>query len=60
MVAVYVPAATNEGSAFAHHVVLIWTVEGHTYGIGLHNVAGLRKTLALDTALAKGIKLVAP
>jgi hypothetical protein len=31
---VYVPPATNEGSAFMHHVVLIWSVGGHTYGIG--------------------------
>ena len=60
MAAVYVPPETNEGSAFARHVVLIWTARGHTYGIGFHNVRGLRQTLALDTALAKGIKLVTP
>jgi hypothetical protein len=60
MAAVYVPPETNEGSAFARHVVLIWTVRGHTYGIGFHNVRGLRQTLVLDTALAKGINLVTP
>jgi hypothetical protein len=60
MRAVYVPPATNDGSAFAHHVVLIWTVGDHTYGVGFHNVGGLRKTLALDTELARGIKLVPP
>jgi hypothetical protein len=48
--AVYVPAKTNEGSSFAGHVVLIWTVSGHTYGVGFHEVQSLRQTLALDVA----------
>jgi hypothetical protein len=60
MRAVYVPPRTNDGSAFARHVVLIWTVGGHTYGIGFHNVHGLRPTLDLDAALARGLSLVAP
>jgi hypothetical protein len=60
MRAVYVPFGTNDGSAFARHVVLIWTVGDHTYGIGFHNVHGLRKTLALNVALARGIRLVTP
>jgi hypothetical protein len=58
MRAVYAPRKTNEGSAFADHVVLIWTVGGHTYGIGFHNVEGLRQTLDLGEALARGIELV--
>ena len=58
--AVYVPFGTNAGSAFARHVVLIWTVGGHTYGVGFHNVHGIRSTLDLDVALARGITLVAP
>jgi hypothetical protein len=58
--AVYVPFGTNAGSAFARHVVLIWTVSGHTYGVGFHNIHGLRPTLDLDVALARGITLVAP
>jgi hypothetical protein len=60
MQAVYVPFGTNAGSAFARHVVLIWTVGGHTYGVGFHNVHGLQQTLDLDVALARGIRLVAP
>jgi hypothetical protein len=60
MRAVYVPPATNDGSAFARHVALIWTVDGHTYGVGFHNVHGLRETLALDVALARGIRLLTP
>lgn len=58
--AVYVPFAKNDGSAFASHVVLIWMVGGHTYGIGFHNVQGFRRTLDLDVALAQGIRLVSP
>jgi hypothetical protein len=60
MRAVYVPPATNEGSAFAHHIALIWTVGDHTYGVGFHNVHGRRQTLALNVALARGIRLVTP
>jgi len=58
--AVYVPPATNDGSAFAHHVVLIWTVDGHTYGVGFHNVQGIPASLDLDVLVARGIELVAP
>ena len=57
---VYVPSATNEGSAFARHVVLIWTIGGHTYGAGFHDVNGMQRTLALDLELARSIKLVWP
>jgi hypothetical protein len=60
MRAVYVPPGTNDGSAFAHHVVLIWTVGGHTYGIGFHRGENVRETLDLDSALARGVRLVAP
>jgi hypothetical protein len=58
--AVYVPFGTNAGSAFARHVVLIWTVGGHTYAVGFHDVAGIQKTLGLDVALARATRLVAP
>jgi hypothetical protein len=51
---------TNAGSAFMRHVVLIWTVRGHTYGIGFHNVHGLGATLDLDAALARGVRLIKP
>jgi hypothetical protein len=60
MRAVYVPVKTNAGSAFMRHVVLIWTVGGHTYGVGFHKVHGLRATLDLDAALARGVRLIAP
>jgi hypothetical protein len=44
----HVPVKTNAGSTFMRHVVLIWTVRGHTYGIGFHKVHGLGATLDLD------------
>jgi protein MpaA len=56
--AAYVPPETNDGSSFANHVVLIWTVGAHTYAIGFHNVHGLRATLQLDQTLARAIRLV--
>jgi hypothetical protein len=57
---VYVPPATNDGSAFMHHVVLVWSDAGHTYGIGFHNMRGIRQTLLIDEELARHIKLVGP
>ena len=60
MRSVYVPPETNDGSAFMHHVVLIWTVRQHTYAVGFHNIKGLRQTLLLDEELAKHIKIVRP
>jgi hypothetical protein len=60
MRAVYVPPSTNDGSAFADHVVLIWTTGTHTYGIGFHRVGGLTRTLRLDLELAKHISLIRP
>ena len=58
MRAVYVPAAANDGSAFMHHVVLVWTVRDHTYAFGFHNLHGIRRTLFLDEALARHVTLV--
>jgi hypothetical protein len=60
MRAVYVPPATNDASAFMHHVVLIWTVGQHTYGVGFHNLYGQRETLLLDEELARHLTLVGP
>ena len=60
MQAVSVPPAWNDGSAFANHVVLVWTVGRHTYGVGFHDVTGIPQTLRRDEELAKSIELVAP
>jgi hypothetical protein len=55
---VYVPPETNDGSAFVHHVVLLWTVGGHTYGIGFHVLYGIAPTIRFDETLARGIRLI--
>jgi hypothetical protein len=55
---VFVPPDTNDGSAFASHVVLVWTVGQHTYAVGFHDVSTINQTLALDLTLARGIRLV--
>lgn len=60
MRAIYVPPATNDGSMFMHHVVLVWNVTGHTYGFGFHDTRGIRRTLFLDKQLAAHFKLVRP
>ena len=60
MRAVYVPPATNDGSAFMYHVVLVWSSRGHTYGFGFHNLHGIQATLDLDEELAKHIRLIGP
>jgi hypothetical protein len=60
MRAVFVPPASNDGSAFANHVVLVWTVGEHTYGVGFHDITGIPRTLRRDEELAKSIELVAP
>jgi hypothetical protein len=60
MHAVYVPPATNDGSMFMHHVVLVWTAADHTYGVGFHNIRGIHQTLLIDEELARHVKLVKP
>ena len=58
MQVVFVAPNTNDGSAFASHIVLIWTVGGHTYAVGFHDVSSIKQTLALDLTLARGIRLI--
>jgi hypothetical protein len=67
MRAVYVPTSS---AAFGSHVVLIWSVGHHTYGLGFHDAEqftcfctttrGLRKTLRLDEEFARYVRLVGP
>ena len=60
MRSIFVPPATNDGSAFTDHVVLAWSEGGHTYGFGFHNTGGIRRALLLDEELARHIELVRP
>jgi hypothetical protein len=57
--AVFVPPASNEGSLFAGHVALIWTVGDHTYGVGFHKY-GSEDTVRLDERLLTHFSLVGP
>jgi hypothetical protein len=41
-------------------VVLVCSDAGHTYCIGFHNTRGIHRTLLLDEALARHVKLVGP
>lgn len=55
---VVVPPPTNDGSAFAGHIVLVWTTGGHTYAVGFHDVSP--NTRRLDFVLIRSIRLVRP
>lgn len=55
-----VPAATNIGSAFMHHLVLVWTAGGHTYAYGFHVVTTIKVARALDLELAFHLRTVEP
>jgi hypothetical protein len=57
---VSVPASTNDGSAFAHHIVFIWTVDQHTYAVGFHDVRGVEATGLLNQKLVQSIQLIDP
>jgi hypothetical protein len=57
---VFVPPQTNDGSIFAHHIVLVWTVGHHTYGLGFHVLTTRRQALSLDEELARATELVGP
>ena len=56
----YVSPLTNDGSAFMQHVVLAWSRDGHTYGIGFHNTRRIHRALLWDEELVRHIRLVGP
>jgi hypothetical protein len=57
---VFLPPETNEGSAFADHLVLVWTAGGHTYAVGFHVTTTRAAARALDLELARHLRLVSP
>jgi hypothetical protein len=57
---VYADPATNDGSIFSGHVVLVWTTGGHTYAVGFHQTRSRRETQMLNDAVARSITLVSP
>ncbi len=57
---VYADPATNEGSVFAGHIVLVWTTGGHTYALGFHQSGSREETELLNEAVARSVTLVPP
>jgi hypothetical protein len=60
MRAVYADPATNEGSIFSDHLVLVWTAEGHTYALGFHLAGSRHRTQMLNETVARSVSLVPP
>jgi hypothetical protein len=56
----FVPPDLNIGSAFAHHLVLVWTSTGHTYAYGFHDVDGIAKARTRDLQLARHLVMIRP
>ena len=57
---VFVPPRTNDGSAFAGHIVLVWTMSGHTYAVGFHDWNPRAVTRAMDLEIVRHIRPVNP
>jgi hypothetical protein len=57
---VYADPATNDGSAFSDHIVLVWTAGGHTYALGFHLSGSRHKTQILNKTVARSVSLVPP
>lgn len=57
---VYVPYRAGSGSIMQHHLMLLWTVGGHTYAEGFHvyGKGGMRLARKLDVAEAEHMRLV--
>lgn len=56
----YVPPATNQGSAFAGHLVLVWNANGHTCAYGFHVLETFAIDRALDLELVRYLVAVRP
>ena len=60
MRAVYADPATNDGSIFSNHLVLVWTTGGHTYALGFHLGRSRHRTQMLNETVARSVSLVPP
>ena len=56
----YVPPDRNDGSAFMHHLVLVWSASDHTYAYGFHVVTTFAAARALDLELVRHLRVVHP
>jgi hypothetical protein len=57
---VYADPATNEGSAFSGHLVLVWSAGRHTYALGFHLNGSRHETRMLNATVARSVSLVPP
>jgi hypothetical protein len=48
----------SSATAFGEHLVLVWTVAGHTYALGFHGLDPMARRL--DLAVAASVTLVKP
>jgi hypothetical protein len=55
---VFVPPGTNQGSAFARHLVLVWSVGTHTYAVGFHETSTMAIARAMDLTLVRHLRLI--
>ena len=55
-----VEATPWDESAFTHHLVMVWTVSGHTYAAGFHEEQGRSAARRWDAQLLRGLRLVSP
>jgi hypothetical protein len=55
-----VEATPWDESAFTHHLVMVWTVSGHTYAAGFHEEQGRSAARRWDAELLRGLRLVSP
>lgn len=58
---VHIVEATRwDESAFTGHLVMVWTVSGHTYAAGFHEERGRAAARRWDAELLHGLRLVSP
>lgn len=58
--ALYFVPYSNDGSIFMHHLVCIWTQQGHTFVYGFHVVTTRQRARALDEAVLQSAQTVEP
>lgn len=54
----WVRVPQSSSSIFGGHTVLLWSEEGHSYGVGFHGVGA--RVRELNRAIAEGMKLIGP
>jgi hypothetical protein len=55
-----IEATRWDESGFTGHLVMVWTVAGHTYAAGFHEEQGRAAARRWDTELLRGLRLVSP